>query len=120
MKLISKSLLAVLFASVSFAAMANDADFSLRNATGYTIDEVYIGAHSSDSWGRDIMGPGALEAGSTVNITFPHGNGACRFDLKVVYDDKTSAAWSDINLCETEKVTLHYNKSTDVTSATFD
>ena len=38
------------------AAQASDADFSLRNKTGYQIDEVYVSGHSSKSWGRDIMG----------------------------------------------------------------
>ncbi len=120
MNLLAKTLLPALFVSVSFAAMANDADFTLRNKTGYQINEVYVGPHSSQHWGQDVMGSDALEDGSKVNIKFPHGNGACHFDLKVVYDDKDTAEWRDINLCETEVITLRWNKKTGETTATFD
>jgi len=45
----------------------------------------------------------------------------CKFDLKVTYsDDDSSAVWEKIDLCTVEKITIHYNRKSDETSATFD
>ena len=48
-----------LFASVlslSGAALAGDADFTLVNRTGYDISEVYISPANKNNWGRDRLG----------------------------------------------------------------
>ncbi len=116
-------LLAALAVSVATIASptpsrANDADFALRNKTGYQIDEVYVSARSSKNWGNDIMGSGALGDGEKVNIVFPHGSGACNFDLKVKYhDDGSTAEWSDVNLCQYETITLFWDRKNEVTRA---
>ena len=54
-------MIALLFAAGP--AFANDADFVLRNKTGYQIDEVYVAPSASKNWGNDIMGTGALGSG---------------------------------------------------------
>jgi hypothetical protein len=115
-------LAALAFTVASFAAsgtsFANDADFVLKNKTGYQIDEVYVSKHSSGSWGSDVMGKGALGEDEKVTIVFPHGNGACHFDIKVKYhDDNSTAAWSDINLCETESISLYWDAKNQVSRA---
>lgn len=100
------------------AVHANDADFKLHNKTGYQIDEVYVSPHASSKWGRDIMGTNALGDGETVNITFPHGNGACQFDIRVKYnDDNSTAEWSNVNLCQYETISLFWDNKTQVTRA---
>jgi hypothetical protein len=91
------------------AAFANDADFKLVNHTGYQIDEVYAGPHSSKSWGKDIMGNNALDDGETVNISFPHGGSACIYDIYVKYHDGSDAQFDSINLCKFEKVSLFWD-----------
>ena len=99
-------------------SLANDADFILKNKTGYQIDEVYVSAGSSKSWGKDIMGSDALADGERVKITFPHGNGACMFDIKVKYhDDGSTAEWSGVNLCEYEAISLFWDNKSQVTRA---
>ncbi len=98
-------------------AFANDADFTLKNKTGYQIDEVYISLPSSKNWGKDIMGTGALADGERVKITFPHGNGACKFDIKVKYNDGDGSEWGGVDLCEFESVSLFWDKSAQQTRA---
>lgn len=98
-------------------AFANDADFTLKNKTGYQIDEVYISLPSSKNWGKDIMGTGALGDGDKVKITFPHGNGACKFDIKVKYNDGDEASWASVDLCEYETITLYWDKKAQQTRA---
>jgi hypothetical protein len=99
-------------------AHANDADFTIKNRTGYQIDEVYVSRHSSSNWGSDRMGDDALADGESKDIRFPHGNGACRFDLKVKYhDDDSTAEWSDVDLCKYSAISLHWDKKNQVTRA---
>jgi len=90
-------------------AAAADQDFKLLNKTGYQIDSVYVGPHSSSEWGRDIMGQDALSDGeAAVNITFPHRTSACSFDIKVAYNDGDEATWDSVNLCKVSTVTLYW------------
>ena len=107
----------VLVMLTAFSAFANDADFVLKNKTGYQIDEVYVAPSSSKNWGRDIMGSGALGDGEQVKIVFPHGNGACLFDIKVKYEDGSDASWAGVDLCKWEAISLFWDKKSQVTKA---
>jgi hypothetical protein len=102
---------------VGMAANAADQDFTLYNATGYTIDKVFVSEVGKTTWGADIMGQGSLDDGSKVEITFKGGTGGCSYDLKVVYDDDDTATWSNVNLCELSKIHLHWDKKAGVTRA---
>ena len=96
------------FLAMTLPAAAADQDFQLLNKTGYQIDSVYVGPHSSSEWGRDIMGQDALSDGEVVNITFPHRTSSCSFDIKVGYNDGDEATWDSVNLCKISKVTLYW------------
>ena len=97
------------FLSLSGTALASDADFKLVNKTGYQINSIYVSQASSDNWGDDIMGNDAVPNGTTVNVTFPHGGKSCHFDIRVEYDDGDKAEWTNINLCEYEKISLYWD-----------
>jgi hypothetical protein len=103
--------IAALALSGAFAtnAFASDADFKMVNKTGYQIDEVYASPASSNSWGADIMGKDALADGATVDITFPHGGSACKFDLKVKYKDGDTAEWENVDLCQYTTISLYWD-----------
>ena len=98
-------------------ARASDADFTLKNKTGYQIDEVYVSPHSSQNWGRDRMGADALADGDSKDINFPHGGSACRFDIKVKYNDEDTAEWGDVNLCQYSTISLFWDAKRKVTRA---
>ena len=99
-------------------SLASDADFRLKNATGYQIDEVYVSKHSSKAWGKDIMGRDALNDGESVKIVFPHNSDACDYDIKVKYhDDGSTAEWSDVDLCKYETITIYWDNKNQVTRA---
>ena len=98
-----------LFGMLATSAFANDADFKMVNKTGYQIDSVYVSRASSDNWGKDIMGKDALGDGESVNITFPHGGSACKFDIKVKYEDGDTAEWSEVDLCQYETISLFWD-----------
>jgi len=108
---------AFVLAGFGYAHATNDADFTLKNSTGYQIDEVYVSPHSESSWGRDIMGRDSLGDAESVRIAFPHGNGACNFDIKVKYHDNDTAEWDDVNLCNYETITLFWDSTNHTTRA---
>jgi hypothetical protein len=99
----------VLLAAFVVGASANDADFRMVNKTGYQIDSVFISRTSSNSWGSDVMGKDALDDGAAVKITFPHGGSACKFDIKVKYEDGDTAEWGNVDLCQYETITLFWD-----------
>lgn len=99
-------------------AKAGDQDFTLVNKTGSDIAQVYASPVKSDTWGGDIMGSDILADGASVKITFAHEASACHWDLKVVYTDKETAVWHNVNLCKVSKITVHWNKDSGETTET--
>ena len=103
---------------IGTSALASGLDFTLDNETGYDIHAVYIDANSSNVWTDDVMGTDILEDGSAVDISFSVGQDTCIWDLKVDWtEDYPSTVWTNLNLCDISKVTLKYNRDTDVTTA---
>lgn len=114
-------LVATLLATcLATAAHAGDQDFRLVNKTGYQIDSVYVSEANSRAWGRDIMGRDALADEEAVNISFNRAAQACRWDLKVRYNDGDEATWQNLNLCNISRVTLFWNDKTQKTTAKVD
>jgi hypothetical protein len=119
------TLAAIAAATLALAAPAGaeDAkqDFKLFNKTGYELKALYVAPSKSDDWQEDVLGQDTLADGQIVNVHFSPKTNTCIFDLKVVYsDDDSTAVWSKIDLCTVEKITIHYNRKSDETSATFD
>lgn len=110
---------ALALAVVSSPAFANDEVLTIENRTGYTISEIYLAAASSDNWEEDVMGADALETDDQVNIDMSRSDETCKWDLRAVYDDETTAVWRNIDLCRISTITLFYNDKTDVTSARY-
>jgi hypothetical protein len=121
-KLVSSLFLALFLTSAGLTGSAHAAgkqDFTLINKTGYQINKVYVSPNSSDDWEEDVLGQDVLDDGESVHIRFQRNTSECKYDLKVVYsDDGSSAIWQGFNLCEISKVTIHYNRKNDTTSAT--
>jgi hypothetical protein len=92
----------------------------INNRTGYTISEIYIAPASVNNWEEDVMGDQTLETGTSVDIDFSRSADTCKWDLKAVYDDKTSAVWHNVNLCKISTISLFYNAETDVTTARYE
>ena len=97
-------LLSLFAASVTFAQ--GKQDFTLVNATGVEIQELYVSPHDSDDWEEDILGRDTLPDGESVEITFSRKEKAKLWDLKVVDGKGNSIEWENLNLLEIAKVTL--------------
>ena len=98
-------------------AIAGDADFTLVNSTGATIREVYLSPAKAKNWGNDRLGEGDMANGKSRLIKFSDAAN-CVQDLQVVFDDGSGeVVWDNLNLCEINKLTLKYNRSTKVVTA---
>lgn len=95
-------------------------DFTLVNKTGYAIKKVLVGPSSTKEWSDDmeILKGRTFGDGATMDIKFHPKATATKWDLKVEWADGTgSEEWLDLNLTKIEKVTLHYDKASDKTTA---
>lgn len=117
-----RHLLIAVFATILLAlpAHAGEQDFRLVNKTGSQIDEVYVSRTAARSWGPDVMGRGTLDEDASVDIGFTAPPNACRWDLKVKYNDGDEAEWSDLNLCSVTTVTLYWDRKKQTTRAVTD
>ena len=112
---------AVLAMTAPVGAQDAKQDFKLVNKTGYELKALYVSPAKSDDWGDDILGQDVLADGQVVNVHFSPKARTCHWDLKVTYtDDDSNAVWSDVDLCTVEKITIHYDRKSNVTKATFD
>jgi hypothetical protein len=100
------------------SALAAQQDFSLINATGYEISELYVAPSASSDWQEDVLGQDVLGDGQQANISFSRDGDTCAWDLKVVYsDDNSTAEWRSVDLCTLSVVTIKYNADSGETSA---
>lgn len=109
-----------LLLAVASPALAADETLSVNNRTGYTISQIFISPTQTNGWEEDVMGEDTLEPNTSVDIDFSRSEDTCKWDLKAVYDDETSAVWRNIDLCKISTITLFYNASTNVTSAKYE
>lgn len=114
-------LVAMAAGSVATVAAEAKQDFVLVNQTGYAISEVYVSPSKSDDWEEDVLGRDTLPDGEAWEIRFQRSIKTCKWDLKVVYEeDDSEAYWNGVDLCAVGKITIHYNKKSDTTSADFE
>lgn len=84
-------------------------DFVLVNDTGYEIDQVYVSPTKIEEWGSDILGQDTLADGKSAKIHFdPSSEKTTKWDIKIVFTDKESRYWTDLDLSTISEVTLHY------------
>ena len=89
-------------------AEAGDLDFTLHNATGKVLDQVYIGPTTSEEWGDDVMGKDVVGDGESVLIKFHPKATAKHWDLKIVFDDGKSTVWTNFDLTTIDDITISY------------
>lgn len=113
-----RSLVFVAALACTTSVYAQNADFTLVNSTGYPISEVYVSPSKSKNWGSDVLGKHTIAHGEAWKITFPQSKAQCVQDMQIVFeDDDSKVVWENLDLCEINKLTLTYNRSTGVTRA---
>lgn len=97
-----------------------DLDFTLVNATGYDIKELYISPTSKKDWDKsdEILKGKVFRNGTQIPITFHPKATAEKWDIMVAWTDGSeNDEWDGLKLTEINKITLKYDKKTDKTSA---
>lgn len=101
------------FGGASAASAEGKQDFTLYNKTGYTIDQVYVSPSASSDWESDVLGRDQLDNGESVHITFSRADKSCKWDVKVVWTDKSSSEWDGFDLCSISNIKIYYDRSSD-------
>jgi len=101
-------LFSLLGAATSFAEEELNLDFTLHNATGKVLKEVFVGPTSSEEWGSDVMGKDVVGDGESVHLSFHPKATAKHWDLKIVFDDGKSTVWTDFDLTTIDDITISY------------
>jgi len=83
-------------------------DFTLKNDTGLIISELYVSPNTSDDWEEDVLGRDVLNDGESLDITFSRTEKTCKWDLKIIDEDKDAVEWEQLDLCKAEHITLMY------------
>ena len=86
------------------SADATNQNFTIRNNTGQTINELYVSAVSTDDWEEDILGRDTLANGQAAQIAFERAESQCQWDLRVVFENGQSLEERGVNLCQTGEV----------------
>jgi len=118
-----KSIVIAASLAIGHVAFAGDADFTLTNATGFPIESVYIAPSKSKSWGQDRLGQSILANGRSRAMIFNKMGSTCIYDMLIHwegYGEADDRTWEQLDLCSINKITLRYNKATDVTTAVFE
>ncbi|MEI6614605.1 MAG: hypothetical protein WCL37_06890 [Chrysiogenales bacterium] len=92
---------------LSLPVYSADQDFTLVNATGVTIDEVYVSPVSTKDWQEDVLDTEVLEDGEEVEISFSREEEACAWDIMIKDTEGNEIYWENIDLCEHSEITLH-------------
>lgn len=100
---------ALILLGAQTASFAADQDFTLVNSTGVEIHALYVSPADKNDWGKDILGKDTLGDGQSAEIKFNAKEDADKWDLRVEDSKGNSIEWSDLDLTEISKVTLHYD-----------
>jgi hypothetical protein len=92
--------------AVPGAVWAGAQDFTVNNATGVDVYELYVSPASSDDWQEDVLGVDVLEDGDSVEISFDRDEDAAYWDLMVVDSEGDNIQWYRLKLTEISEVTL--------------
>ncbi|MEY2565178.1 MAG: hypothetical protein QOH88_3371 [Verrucomicrobiota bacterium] len=89
-------------------AEEGELDFTLHNATGKVLDQVFVGPTTSEDWGDDVMGKDVVGDGESVLIKFHPKATAKHWDLKIVFDDGKWNMWTNFDLSTISDITISF------------
>lgn len=95
--------------------------FLLVNGTDYPIRELVVSPHDMGTWSANVLRGPALKPGERREIVFDKRIYDCNQDFRVVFDDDASLAiWRYLNMCELQKIHLHFDRMSGITTASYE
>lgn len=94
-------------------ALAEDWDFLLTNNTGKQIEKIEVAPFGSGTWvenkvDTELKQTGKVKPGGKTTVHFDKPASVCKFDLRATFEDKSSAIWPTINLCDNSYVIIAF------------
>jgi hypothetical protein len=107
---------ALLSASTSFAA--DDRDVTVVNGTGYGIKFLGFNNPGDSVWSDNELDE-VLADGEEIEVTFDNSHKGCVWNFKIEWADPgyPDVLWRNLNLCTISKLTLKWDRATNVTTA---
>lgn len=82
------------------AAYAGSLEFTIANKTGVAVESVHVAPMGTSDWKADALPGGAVKSGAKASGAIAETGGACEFDLRIVFADKTEILEEAVNLCD--------------------
>ncbi len=103
------------------SAHAQETRFLLKNATAYPIDQLSVSMSQLNMWGPNFLRPPVIKAGEAREVSYKAPTDYCMGDLKVSFaDGGAPAVWQYLNLCTLDRISLHYDRMSGITTARYD
>lgn len=113
--------LAAVFSLVASGAAAQETSFLLINGTAYPISQLAVSETDFNFWTPNVLRPPSIKAGERRQVTFNAPTTYCQADLQVGFaDGGTPAVWRNLNLCTLSRIKLVYDRTTGMTTASYD
>jgi hypothetical protein len=112
--------LAALFLSTG-PALGQETSFLLKNMTGYPISGLSVSMTQFNMWGPNFLKPPPIQQGQSREVSYKAPTDYCMGDLRVEFaDGGRPAIWQYLNLCTLQRISLHYDRMSGITTARYD
>jgi len=107
--IISLGVFMSLMLAFPMSAFAGAQDFTVENATGFDIHQLYVAPMDAKDWQEDILGEALLANNDSADIIFDKAETAPTWALKMVDVNENSYEWDNLDLLKITKVKLTYD-----------
>jgi hypothetical protein len=105
--------------SGSQSQAADARNVTVVNGTGYGIKFLGFNNPGDNDWSDNELSS-TFKDGDSVYVKFNTADEGCKWNIRVEWADEgyPGVLWRNIDLCEIDEITLHYDRSSDTTSIT--
>jgi hypothetical protein len=105
--------------SGSQSQAADARNVTVVNGTGYGIKFLGFNNPGDNDWSDNELSR-TFKDGDSVYVKFNTADEGCKWIIMVEWADEgyPGVLWRNIDLCEIDEITLHYDRSSDTTSIT--
>jgi hypothetical protein len=105
--------------SASPSRAADERNVTVINGTGYGIKFLGFNNPGDNDWSDNEIS-NTFKDGDNVYVKFNTDDKGCKWNIRVDWADEgyPGVLWRNIDLCEIDTITLHYDRASDQTSIT--
>jgi hypothetical protein len=105
--------------SASPSRAADERNVTVINGTGYGIKFLGFNNPGDNDWSDNEIS-NTFKDGDNVYVKFNTDDKGCKWNIRVDWADEgyPGVLWRNVDLCEIDTITLHYDRASDQTSIT--